>query len=101
MRAQSFPRADIRQDLLGLPPGPPYTFLKGYITIETFLLPNKLDVVAAYTSHGLKVLGLACSGGGLPCVVDSDCPLAETCDPRTEPFGFSEEIERVEAVLIP
>jgi hypothetical protein len=92
---------DIRQDLLGMAAGPPYTFLKGYITIETFLNQNKLDVVGAYTSHGFRILGGMCSVTPGPCLVNSDCPPGETCDLRKEPTGFSEDIERFEAVLLP
>lgn len=118
---------DIRQVLLSQAPGPPFTFLKGYVVLETFLVQNKLDVVAAYTSHGFVTEGV-CSGPGIlgpGCDSDADCPTGAGCRDmngeclsagtpwpcctgagvgvcRTKiPTGFSTDVERVEPVLIP
>jgi hypothetical protein len=98
---------DIRQKLLGLPPPPPgfpEPFIKGYVVIETFGNTDFVDVVGAYTSHGIVVGSVCIAPGtaldGTPCdptdPTDPCLAAGFSCVPGivgTE--GFSTDVERV------
>ena len=92
---------DIRLDLLGLPPGPPFQFIEGYVTLETFFNTNTLDVVGAYTSYGFRDVR-RCDISQAPCVVSSDCPIpGENCAAAQDVTGHSTHTERISFTEVP
>ena len=101
---------DIREVLLNLLPPPtgpgPPSFIKGFVVIEVFNTNDKLDIVAAYTSHGFTGGGGVCSLDGSACdpadPLDPCISLGGVCDPvPVVEEGFSIDVEKIEATITP